>query len=166
MINRQNLIQSKEYWITKIQISIFNEIENYIQTKGITKAEFAKEIGVSKGYVSQVLNGNFDHKLSKLVELSLAIGKVPNMSFEDLRKYQLDDAIAEEHHIDNNVLVDLETIGVRTVSSSGISYLIKLEGTSMWSFEVDKFHNEKEVKLIPDSGLNLETNVNSALIKQ
>jgi hypothetical protein len=33
------------------------------------------------------MNGNFDHKMSKLVELSLACGKVPQIIFVDLEEY-------------------------------------------------------------------------------
>ena len=43
-----------------------------------------------KSYVSQLLNGNFDHKISKLVELSLAIGKVPILDYKDISEYVLE----------------------------------------------------------------------------
>ena len=37
----------------------------------MTQSEFAERLGVSKGYISQILNGDFDHKLSKLTQLLL-----------------------------------------------------------------------------------------------
>ncbi|MBF1425942.1 MAG: hypothetical protein HXN41_09370, partial [Prevotella histicola] len=41
----------------------------------------------SKSYVTQLLNGDFDHKLSKFVELSLLIGKIPEFTFTDINEY-------------------------------------------------------------------------------
>lgn len=48
----------------------------------INRTELAKRLGVSKGYISQVLNGDFDHRISKLVELALFIGYYPHITFE------------------------------------------------------------------------------------
>ena len=53
-------------------------------------SQLAEYLGCSKGYVSQLLNGNFDHKISKLVEVSLAIGKAPNIEFTDISEYILE----------------------------------------------------------------------------
>ena len=47
----------------------------------MNRTQLAEHPGVSKGYVSQVLNGNFDFKLSKMVELSLAMGMIPEVKF-------------------------------------------------------------------------------------
>ncbi|MBL4662539.1 MAG: helix-turn-helix domain-containing protein [Flavobacteriaceae bacterium] len=86
MKTREELLRSKEYWLEKIQNTLFNELEDYIENKGINKTAFAKELGVSKSYLSQILNGNFDHKLSKLIELSLAINKIPMINFIEVNK--------------------------------------------------------------------------------
>lgn len=83
-MKREELIQSKEYWITKIQIDLFNEVEAYMKANNLTRAQFAEKLGVSKGYVSQILNGEADHRISKLVELALSIGLVPSVSFEKM----------------------------------------------------------------------------------
>lgn len=53
-ITREELLTSKEYWVAV------------------------------KGYVTQLLSGDFDNKISKLVEFALAIGKVPSISFRDI----------------------------------------------------------------------------------
>jgi transcriptional regulator with XRE-family HTH domain len=50
-----------------------------MEREGINRTQLAEHLGVSKGYVSQLLNGNFDHKISKLVELALAIGLCPKL---------------------------------------------------------------------------------------
>jgi transcriptional regulator with XRE-family HTH domain len=88
-MKREKLLKSKGYNVTKIQNELFRELTEYLDKNEITRTQFAKQLGVTKGYVSQVLNGDFDYKLSKLVELSLAIGKVPQVkfvSFEEIDK--------------------------------------------------------------------------------
>jgi len=87
MITRKELLKSKEYWLVKFQVALYEQVENYIKENKLTKTQFAEKLGVSKGYISQILNGDFDHKLSKFIELSLAINKVPLINFEELEKY-------------------------------------------------------------------------------
>ncbi len=71
--------ESPYYWVGKIQLQLFRAINEYLEENDMTRKEFAEQLGVSKGYVSQILNGNFDHKLSKMIELMLAIGMVPSL---------------------------------------------------------------------------------------
>jgi len=70
------------YWTAKIQLDLFRAIHTYLEENEMTRKEFAEQLGVSKGYVSQIMNGNFDHKLSKMIELMLAIGMVPSLDAE------------------------------------------------------------------------------------
>jgi transcriptional regulator with XRE-family HTH domain len=51
----------------------------------------AEYLGCTKGYVTQLLNGDFDHKLSKFVELALAINKIPEITFSDVDEYIISD---------------------------------------------------------------------------
>lgn len=81
MITNEELIGTPEYWTTRIQLDLFNHIQNYMQENGLNRAQLAHKLGVTKGYVTQVLNGDFDHRLSKLVELSLAVGLIPQLEF-------------------------------------------------------------------------------------
>ncbi len=80
-MNISDKYKSPDYWTQMIQISLYNHIKQYLSTNHITQNEFAMQLGVSKGYVSQILNGDFDHKLSKLVELAVACGFVPKVEF-------------------------------------------------------------------------------------
>jgi len=50
----------------------------------MTQTQLAEHLGVTKGYVSQVLKGEFNYTLRKLIELSLAVGKVPTLSFTSM----------------------------------------------------------------------------------
>lgn len=81
---------SREYWLTKIQNELYASVEQFLEQKGWTRTQFADHLGVTKGYVSQVLNGDFDHKLSKLIDLSLAVGVVPNIKFQEAEQYIAD----------------------------------------------------------------------------
>jgi len=83
-MKREELLNSKEYWLSKIQIDLFNEVEKYMQRNGLNRTQLAEKLGVSKGYISQILNGDADHRISKLVELSLTIGMAPRLCYEDL----------------------------------------------------------------------------------
>lgn len=96
-MKREELIKNKGYWISKIQLDLYNQVEKYMKENNLTRAALAEKLGFSKGYITQVLNGDSDHRISKLVELSLAIGKVPEITFQDL-----------------NQLIDDEQAGIKT----------------------------------------------------
>ncbi len=82
--SRKDLLSSKEYWIVKIQNDLYNRIEEYKTRTNSKNNKLAELLQVTEGYISQILNGKVDHKISKLVELSLLIGKVPIVSFYNL----------------------------------------------------------------------------------
>ncbi|MEZ4963379.1 MAG: helix-turn-helix transcriptional regulator [Saprospiraceae bacterium] len=82
----QELLQTDTYWMTKIQNDLYNAVEDYLAENNMSRTQFAEKLGVSKGYVTQLLSGEFNHRLSKLIELSLAIGKAPILEFEDIKE--------------------------------------------------------------------------------
>lgn len=86
MITYNELRSTPEYWITRIQLDLYAMIERYMKDHQLSRAELANRLGVSKGYVSQVLNGDFDHRLSKLVELSMAVGMIPQITYISMDK--------------------------------------------------------------------------------
>src|ERR1700744_615419 len=100
-MKRSELLKSKEYWLVNMQNSLFNVMEGYMKKKKLNRTGLANDLKVTKGYVTQILNGDFDHKISKFVDLSLACGKVPIVSFLDLEKYIKDDANDKPHYLDN-----------------------------------------------------------------
>lgn len=85
-MKREDLLRSEAYWVSKIQIDLFTQMERFMSENRLSRTGLAEKLGVTKGYVSQVLNGNYDHKLSKLVSLAMAIGKVPRVEFVDLEE--------------------------------------------------------------------------------
>ena len=69
-------MKSPEYWEAKTQIELYNLAENFMAVTDRHKSQLAEYLGVSKGYVSQLLNGDYDHRMSKFFELALAFGMV------------------------------------------------------------------------------------------
>ncbi len=55
----------------------------------MTQSQLALQLGLSKGYVSQVMKGEFNYTLKKLIELSLAEGKAPVFLFKPLDELHL-----------------------------------------------------------------------------
>ena len=51
------------------------------------RKQLAEHLGVSKGYVTQLLNGDYDHRMSKFIELSLSFGYVPKIDFIPIEEY-------------------------------------------------------------------------------
>ncbi len=86
-MKRDKLLRSKEWWLTHIQNDLYNIIKSYKESNGKKNVDIAKKLKVSKGYVSQLLSGNYDHKLSKMVELALEFGKAPQVEFIDIEDY-------------------------------------------------------------------------------
>ena len=62
-------------------------INDHLKENNLNKKQLADRLGVSKGYITQILNGNFDHRLSTLVDLALKLGKAPVINYYDLDKY-------------------------------------------------------------------------------
>lgn len=90
-MNRHDIISSPEYWTQRIQLQLFDCIEKYMVEHHLNRTQLAQKLGVSKGYVSQLLNGDYDHRLSKLVDLALAMGCVPMLSLNPINEvYQQD----------------------------------------------------------------------------
>jgi len=91
MIKRDELLKTEEYWFETLQNDIYRMVAEYIQKEGITQTKLAEQLGVSKGYISQIMNGNFNYTLKKMIELSLALNKVPAFKFKDLEQYIQED---------------------------------------------------------------------------
>jgi len=89
-MKRAELLKSEGYWIAKLQTDLYRELVSFMEKTHKNSSQLAEYLGCSKGYISQLLNGNFDHKMSKLVELSLAIGKAPILEYKDMSGYILE----------------------------------------------------------------------------
>lgn len=90
-MTRKELFKSPSYWTAGLQMELYRQIVAFMESRHMNKTQLAEYLGCTKGYVTQLLNGDFDHKLSKFVELSLAINKIPEISFSDVDEYILSD---------------------------------------------------------------------------
>jgi len=86
LYNIQALRKQPEFVLTQLQNELFRELTAYMERNALSKKQLAEKLGVSPSYISQVLNGNFNFTVLKLVELSLAIDKVPVIRLENPRK--------------------------------------------------------------------------------
>lgn len=85
-MTREDVLKSPDYWTAMIQIALYNSAERYMKESGKNRTQLAEHLGVSKGYVTQLLSGEYDHRLSKMVELALAFGCVPYVDFVPVEK--------------------------------------------------------------------------------
>ena len=83
----EELRKTKEFWEERIRNDIFRFVKSYMIENGINQSELAQDLGVSKGYVSQILNGNFNFSIKKLIELSLKLKIAPDIDFKPLQQF-------------------------------------------------------------------------------
>ncbi len=92
MIKREQLLRSEVWYTVKTQQKLFRAVDAYLKKEGMSRQAFAEKLGVSKGRMSQILNGDFNGRLDRLVELALAAGTAPVIEFRDLDDYVAEDA--------------------------------------------------------------------------
>ncbi|NVM62001.1 transcriptional regulator with XRE-family HTH domain [Mucilaginibacter sp. SG538B] len=84
METRAEVLKRPEYWFEAIQNDLYEQVALYMEAEELNQTELAKVLGYSKGYISQILNGHFNHSIKKLIDLSVKIGKVPVVSYQDI----------------------------------------------------------------------------------
>lgn len=92
-MKRIDVIKNSGYWLADIQLKLFEAVNQYLSENNMSRTDFAKQLGVSKGYISQILNGDFNHRIEKMIEISLAIGRIPEVNFHELSDYLLSGTI-------------------------------------------------------------------------
>ena len=85
-MTREELIQMPEYWTSQIQLSLYQAAEKFMAENHMNRTELAAHLGVSKGYVSQLLNGDYNYSISKLVDLAIKLNCVPNLQLKPIKK--------------------------------------------------------------------------------
>lgn len=109
MITNDELLATKEYWTTRIQLDLYSHLQDYMKRNSLNKTQLAQKLGVTKSYVTQILNGDFDHRISKLVELSLAVGLIPQMEFVPKTDFfeEKNKVVSEFHQVPTNTDSDV-----------------------------------------------------------
>jgi transcriptional regulator with XRE-family HTH domain len=136
MIKRDDLLRTEEYWFETIQNDIYRMVAEYIQQEGINQTQLAEQLGVSKSYISQIMNGNFNYTLKKIIELSLALKKAPAFEFKNLEQYIQDERqkrfemeYKQYFNIITNPMVVIissgETANSENIQRSGETYVLE-----------------------------------------
>jgi transcriptional regulator with XRE-family HTH domain len=87
MVRKEKLLSRPNYLLTKYQNEIYRQLVDYMNVNNLTQKDVAKKLGVSDSYISQIINGNFNFTLKKLIELALMIGKVPALEFIEFGEF-------------------------------------------------------------------------------
>ena len=87
MLKNEELYRANEYWLERIQNDIYRSLHSYQQEENLNQSQLAEKLGYSKGYISQIMNGNFNFSIKKLIDLCLKIGTVPEIEFKNLDEY-------------------------------------------------------------------------------
>lgn len=116
-MTRKELISSPEYWMTNAQIELYNCASRFMDEHEMNRKQLAEHLGVSKSYVTQLLSGDFNHRLSKFIELSIAFGYVPELVFTPIEKFIERDSLQQPRW---NVL-QCQSINIYTGTDYSIS---------------------------------------------
>src|SRR5258706_15850150 len=97
MTSKEKRLKYSNYLLTKYQNEIYRQLVAFMKANNRNQGDVAKKLGVSNAYVSQILNGNFNFTLKKLIELGLMIGKAPALEFIDFNEFWIrqDGAVAK-----------------------------------------------------------------------
>ncbi len=86
--NFSRILKESSYWVEGINGLLYNSILDYMEKNNLNRTQLAKELGLSKGRISQILNdGEINFSIEKLVEISLKINMFPILKFEDCDSY-------------------------------------------------------------------------------
>lgn len=124
MKTREELIKTPEYWFETIQNEIYRQLAEYMEVNNISRTKLAEEMKVSKGYITQILNGDFNCSLRKLIELSLFIDKAPVVEFKSI------ESVIQEYNakveIPYNAIIDKRATSATVQSAAAVNSNISI----------------------------------------
>ncbi|MBR2617921.1 MAG: helix-turn-helix transcriptional regulator [Paludibacteraceae bacterium] len=68
----------------------------------MNRTMLATHLGVSKSFVSQLLSGNYNYSLSKLIEISLKLGFQPDFTFKPIHLENSKSRISDTATVNTN----------------------------------------------------------------
>ena len=71
------------YWVEKIKLDFAIELDRYRRDLNMTADEFAKELGVSRAYMSKLFRGDVNLTIKSMVKLARAAGARISLSTHD-----------------------------------------------------------------------------------
>jgi len=63
-----------KYWVEYLKIVFSEDIGRLMDEKGMSQADLARELGVSRAYVTRLFHGTFNPTVETLVKVALALG--------------------------------------------------------------------------------------------
>jgi transcriptional regulator with XRE-family HTH domain len=133
MLSKKELLSTPNYLLTKYQNEIFRQLVHYMESNNLSQKDIADKLGVSGSYISQVLNGNFNFTLKKLIELGLMMGKIPNLEFVTIDEFWFNEKEAQSKSptISININLDIcvfpiQKVQVVSIPQTGNFYTQKL----------------------------------------
>lgn len=90
MMTLEERMSEPVYWSTSLQLELFREVKSHLELTGHDVESFASKAGVPPERIAEVMNGEFSNPLPELVQIALAMGKVPVITYRPL-----DEVIAE-----------------------------------------------------------------------
>jgi predicted XRE-type DNA-binding protein len=92
MFTREELLKTPEYWFEQAQDELYRQVTEFMEKERINQTQLAEKLGVSKGYISQVMKGEFNYTLKKLIELAMAVGKIPTIEYKGIEQVVKEDS--------------------------------------------------------------------------
>jgi transcriptional regulator with XRE-family HTH domain len=86
-MNQDEMLRHPNYLLSTYQLEIYHQLSLYMKEHKLQNKDIADKLKVSTSYVSQILNGNFNFTLKKLIQLGLMMNKVPYLEFIDPKEY-------------------------------------------------------------------------------
>lgn len=108
MLTHSELLKHHNYLLRSYQLEIYKQLATYMNENNLKKKDIAEKLNVSNAYVSQILNGEFNFTLKKLIELGLAINKVPYLEFISPSEYWRRDREGTVQRVVHNVTYQLK----------------------------------------------------------
>jgi transcriptional regulator with XRE-family HTH domain len=71
------------YWVEKIKLDFAIELDRCRRDLNMTDAEFAKELGVSRAYMSKLFRGDVNLTIKSMVKLARTVGARISLSTRD-----------------------------------------------------------------------------------
>lgn len=90
-MGRKEIISEPAYWLSKVQTELFRLANKFMKDHKMNRKGFASHLGVTPGYVTQLLNGDYDYRLSHVAELAIALGYVPVVNFIPIEEMEIRD---------------------------------------------------------------------------
>jgi len=102
---REKTLSSPDYWFVKAQNELFRQFHYYMEEERINQTQLADRLGISKGRVSQILRGESNFTMKKLIELSLSIRKIAKINYIPIEQEINEDALKKFDRLNAKAIV-------------------------------------------------------------